>query len=166
MYASFASVSLQTEARDWEGVPTQFLVSSAHSAGGGGELCCSEPRVGTLGLWAVFQAPGWFADTPAVLGAGLGSQAIPHPPPPSLLAFRPYIGAPEAEAVWVGNWRLEGSPPSPPHPRLWKGPLPYCALQRSGAGEGGALGLTLAPGWREQSVRAQLPSQPPPPPFS
>lgn len=64
----------------------------------------------------------------------------------------------------TGGWR-EAHPP-PPHPRLWKGPLPYCALQRSGAGEGGALGLTLAPGWREQSVRAQLPSQPPPPPFS
>lgn len=117
------------------------MVSSAHSAGGGGELCCSEPRVGTLGLWAVSQAPGWFADTPAVLGAGLGSQAIPHPPPPSLLAFRPYICAPEAEAVWVGNWRLEGSPPSPPPPPVVERASSLLCSAKIWGGGGGCVGF-------------------------
>lgn len=77
MWASLASVSVQTDAEGWEGypgVPTHFLAYSSHHTGVGGDLCLSEP-----GLWAILSGPGRFENRLTVLGMGVASQSRGSP---------------------------------------------------------------------------------------
>ena len=144
VYASFALISLHTDATGWEWAPTHFLAYPSRSAGVRGDLRHYEPGLGGLGLWAISQGPGRFEDRLAVLGMGLGSQARGSPHFPPCWPRGPKSATQKQDLLWVDSWRLEGSPPTP----LWTAPLPCPSLPKTQKRGLGALGTALVTGWR------------------
>lgn len=75
MWASLASLSLQTDAAGWEGCPPISWPTVPTTPEWGGDLCHSEH----YGLWAISQGPGRSEDRLTVLGMGVASQARGRP---------------------------------------------------------------------------------------